>query len=327
MPEAISYKKFLEIIKKDKLSETYVFFGDNKSLIKKSIDSLKERLLKSSIDMNFNTFDGEKDNIETVLDTTKTYPMFSDKRIVVLDSVDKLNKNSIDKLQGYINNPSANTVLILIFKEKKQINLKILGGITLINFELTRKDLVELLMEDSRERGFGIRPNTINFIIDLVGTNLETLINEINKIANLAGNNNDIKEEDIIRVVNQSINDDTFTFNSNFLNKNPKQLFNTLVNLERTNTDTTALLSSLSWRLRQLWKFKELQSKKENDLKISKELKTSKAALYYFKKEAAKISIAEIRNILKQIYLLDRKGKTNELSKKYSLTKCSLDKH
>jgi len=84
MPETISYKKFLEIIKKDELSETYVFFGDNKSLIKKSIDSLKERLLKSSIDMNFNTFEGEKDNIETVLDTARTYPMFSDKRIVVL---------------------------------------------------------------------------------------------------------------------------------------------------------------------------------------------------------------------------------------------------
>jgi len=269
MPETISYKKFIEIIKKDKLSETYVFYGDNKSLIKKCIDSLKERLPKSSIDMNLNTFDGEKDNIETVLDTAKTYPMFSEKRIVVLDKADKLNKNINDKLQSYINNPSANTILILIFKEKKEINLNIFGYTPIINFELNRKELADLLMEDIKDRGINIQPKTINFIIDMVGTNLETLLNEINKIADLAGNNNEIKEEDIIRVVNQSINDDNFTFNSNFLNNNPKQLINTLVNLERTNTDTTAILSSLSWRLRQLWKFKELQSKKDNDLKIS----------------------------------------------------------
>lgn len=90
------------------------------------IDSLKKSLMDDGfLDFNFNQFDFEKADQEDVIAAIETLPMFSDKKIVILENIglerDKLSKNKdfLDGLENLFQDFNPSTVLLMTYRSEK----------------------------------------------------------------------------------------------------------------------------------------------------------------------------------------------------------------
>ena len=88
-------------IKKNEISNFYIFCGFNESLIKSSVNKISSRILnKDFIDLNYFEYDGNTVQYDEILNACETLPFMSEKKVVVVyrsdfltDRTKNVNKN------------------------------------------------------------------------------------------------------------------------------------------------------------------------------------------------------------------------------------------
>ena len=101
------------------IAPVYLFSGDDvfrkQAAAKQIISALKVD------DFNLNTTDcAQTKDIGEILTLVNTMPAFADKRVIVLNNIDKLTKNPLAALLNYLENPLNSTCLILCHNDYKK---------------------------------------------------------------------------------------------------------------------------------------------------------------------------------------------------------------
>jgi len=120
------------------VSPVYVFTGDQIYLIEKAVSMLKETTLGPSEDINYMVFHGDSATGIEISDTASTYPMFSQKKLVVLRNAEKLKAGDLEILDSYISSPSGSSCLTLVFSDGKKPRLKNKKGALYFDFSLDK---------------------------------------------------------------------------------------------------------------------------------------------------------------------------------------------
>jgi len=66
---------------------------------------------------NLNRYRGGQDDVDQVLTSAATLPMFTERRVVILQDADNLNRGEMERLAAYIEKPAPETVLVLTAEE------------------------------------------------------------------------------------------------------------------------------------------------------------------------------------------------------------------
>ncbi len=204
-----------EDIREDRLSPSYVFYGEETYLADQFILQLRRALVPPDAPgFNIERFDLEENGWPDVIDAARTAPFFFSPWRIVVAEVSGESKRKISSLEekiikDYCLSPPSKTVLVVVVAGKvKKSHPAVKTFASLPSSAVTLKELKPLKDKDlgpwmdQRFRAFGkaITPEAKRRLAEIIGNDLRRIDTEVQKIACFAGDRKVIDIEDIHQV-------------------------------------------------------------------------------------------------------------------------------
>lgn len=237
----------------------YLLYGTEKYLIDLEINKI---IKQHKIDeINIIKYDLDIDFFKEVIDDCQTISLFSNKKLIIVDNpFTELSKEDENLLGNYINSPNLDTILILRcskLDERKKIIKLLMKKVTVKEFNNTNLiEKVKNMFDD-----FDIKNDTINLLIERVGSDLNLLHNEIEKIKIYKDNDKNITKEDIISLTHKNIDLDVFKLIDNIVNHDKEKSLELYNELLKNGSEPIAIIVMLANQFRIMYQAKELIKK------------------------------------------------------------------
>ena len=313
-------EEFTNEISSGEIKPVYIFTGDQVHLIEKSLSEIRSKVLGSDDDMNYVVFHGDSCSAEEILENVMTMPMFSSNKIIVVKNAEKLKAKDLESLEPYLESPSPQATLIMIFSDGKAPKIK-KKKLPRFNFSLEKGNAVSAVRQEAQNLGFKISPKAAQTLIALVGEDLQELTNELIKLSLYRSQGSTIEIEDIENHTRRAQFGDVFALINAISKKDKRGAQKALLDLEEQGEEPLSVLSRLIWRFRLIWKAKELSDQKVPKAEILKELKISQGAFYYLSQDLKKYSYQDISRIMGLLMDCDKKLKMSYVPREFHLTK------
>ena len=237
----------------------YLLYGTEKYLIDLEINKI---IKQHKIDeINIIKYDLDIDFFKEVIDDCQTISLFSNKKLIIVDNpFTELSKEDENLLGNYINSPNLDTILILRcskLDERKKIIKLLMKKVTVKEFNNTNLiEKVKNMFDD-----FDIKNDTINLLIERVGSDLNLLHNEIEKIKIYKDTDKNITKEDIISLTHKNIDLDVFKLIDNIVNHDKEKSLELYNELLKNGSEPIAIIVMLANQFRIMYQAKELIKK------------------------------------------------------------------
>lgn len=177
----------LRAIKSGDVAPVYLLTGEEPFFIDQIAKYIEDNILdESQKDFDFQVFYGKDSNVLDVLSSVKQYPILGERRLVILREAQQLKQ--IEKLTEYLAQPSANTVFVICYREKKIDKRSSL-------YKKKSKDVVfyqsDKLYDNQAlqwaenylvRRKRPITPRALQLLVEKTGTDIQLIFNELQKL-------------------------------------------------------------------------------------------------------------------------------------------------
>lgn len=206
-------------------------------------------------------------DIGEILTLANTVPAFADKRVIVLNNIDKLTKNPLTSLLNYLANPLDSTCLILFhndykkFKKDKALSSALNEDSAEVLFdELKGASLQKWIKEKFAIKGLSANSDILFMLEELAGADLNALTMEIEKLSLLLDKREDklVTEEDLLSSIGYSKEENPFALNNAILSLNKKEALKIIDNLLKSGEEPIAILNKISNPAIKLFRIKRL---------------------------------------------------------------------
>lgn len=186
-------------IKTNKFSPVYLLYGEEDYLRKMYKDNLKIGIIGDDLTMNYSYYEGKNIDVTEVIETARTLPFFSDKRLIIVENSEffEVQNQLSDSISSF---PESTHIVFVQEKVDKRTKLykqiKKLGTVSEFK-ELSEKNLIlwvaSLLKKDNKK----ITGQTVNYLLEKTGLSMVNLQNEIEKLVCYALERDVITKEDV----------------------------------------------------------------------------------------------------------------------------------
>lgn len=198
----MSVEKIISDWKKGNFKPVYWLEGEEEYFIDKAVSYAEHHILnESEASFNLSVFYGRDANWADLVNACRRYPMFAERQVVLLKEGQFM--RDIDKLEGYVENPSPTTVFVVAYKDKKVDGrtkfAKTLKekGVMVSTKKMYDNQLPEWTQEMVAGKGLVINQKAVMLLVDHIGNDLSRIEKEIDKISVNLGKKKTIAEEDI----------------------------------------------------------------------------------------------------------------------------------
>ena len=229
----------------------YLLHGSDPFLLKETEKSIRETLDKDHQDFGLDMYDiesssGRSVSLKQILDSLNTFSFFSEKKIVLVQNIQKLKKAELSVLQDYLANPSDASTLFLFFNDTLKANRKAsFSTCTIISLDLNQRELKSWLSSYAQERGITLTPRVIEYLIVLVGNDAGLLSSEVNKLSLLGRRK--IETKDLHNIIYGEAGVDTFELTRAISSGDRTKAFRLAKELR--TVESNMLLGAINWQL------------------------------------------------------------------------------
>ena len=220
----MSAEKIILDWKKNIFKPFYWLEGEEEFYIDTVVDYAEHNILpEADLAFNLSVFYGRDANWAEVVNACSRYPMFAQRQVVLLKEAQQM--KDIDKLENYITNPLASTVLVVSYKGKtidgrsKLAKLLKQHGEVLTTKKLYDNQLPGWTNDYIQSKGYTITPRALTLLVDHIGNDLNRIANEVEKVSMNLDNRNNITEDDIEKYVGISKEYNVFELQQALSNK------------------------------------------------------------------------------------------------------------
>lgn len=150
------------------------------------LETLAELLRIAPHDVQRVDFEGETAELSDVLDEVRSFAMFSSRKIVIVRDADEFVSRFREPLEAYVAKPTAESSLVLRLASlpTNQRIYKAIAANGQIHNCSTPKDITTWILQRARNtHKLTLTPDAATVLLDLVGTDLCRLDNELAKLA------------------------------------------------------------------------------------------------------------------------------------------------
>ena len=242
----------LERSLRESLRPLYLLLGPEIYLRRVAAQSITEAALSRTLlrDFNESSFSLLSDAVQSAIAAAEQLPMMSDMRVVRIRDFARLREADEDILIRYLNNPSPTTVMIFIAddldKRKKSIKV-LLDTCTVVDF-VPLKDAEAKAWAKSRLKGLKVSADdqTLSELIRLVGTDVQTLANELDKLASAAASTGRITPDHVDELIGRSRELSNFELGDHLMAGNRKKALETLHRLLEDGAEPVMLVGLIA---------------------------------------------------------------------------------
>lgn len=231
-----TYNQIIKNLSEDKFSKIYLLMGEETFFIKKICQFFENNFIEDhNKSFNQEIFYGRDISIENIISSCKSFPMMSDKKLVIIKEAQELDifKRNNDKknelLINYLSNINPSTTLIFCLNNKtldKRGKLFKSFNESSIILDSSSKDnkiydnqLPKWIESEVNKKKYSISNDALLILTENIGNNLEKIDNALNKIySNIESKN--ISKDDILNLVGINREYNLFEFQDSLIDRN-----------------------------------------------------------------------------------------------------------
>jgi len=204
-----TYDDLLESLAGGTLAAVYLLHGEEDFLVEEAAKAvIAAAVPEDAREFNLDILHGEESDARDIVARASSFPMMAERRVVVVQNVDKLNPKDLEILGNYIEQPSKSTCLVLtggkIDTRKRPYTIVKRTGVA-VEFKPLYDDRVPAWVAVRvKKQKHEITQDACRLLAAYVGTSLRELQNELEKIYIYLGSRTSITADDITAVVGMS---------------------------------------------------------------------------------------------------------------------------
>jgi len=242
----------LERSLRESVRPLYLLLGPEVYLRRVAAQTIADVALSRTLLREFNesSFSLLSDQVQSALAAAEQLPMMSDTRVVRIRDFARLREADEETLIRYLNNPSPSTVMIFTADEldkRKKSSKVLLETCTVVEFA-PLKDAEAKAWAKSRLKELKVTADdqVLSEIISLVGTDVQTLYNELEKLAATAANTGRITPDFVNELIGRSRELSNFELGDHLLTGNRKKALETLHRLLEDGAEPVMLVGLIA---------------------------------------------------------------------------------
>ena len=201
-------------IKNNTIHGIYVFYGEEKYIQEEYIKKIKKIFGKLDVGINYIVLD--ENNINSLISDIETPAFGYEKKLIIIKNSGLFKKDSKspfkDKIKTYINEniDIINNYCVIIFKEETVHKMDFYKTIEKLSIVVETKTMKLPEIKARLKRicslyKVNINNRELDYLIEISGTNMQNLINEIRKLIEYAGENGEITQDSIDKLCIKNI--------------------------------------------------------------------------------------------------------------------------
>ena len=300
----------------------YCLYGSETYLITHYVNALAEQSVGNCMpDFNLNRFEGDTTTMTQILEAADALPIMHSHRCILVrdfiaaDCTDK----ELEDFGNYLADPCPQTVLVFYYtgvqpgnKERWKTFIGLLEkqGYSLKLVPKSQQELVRMLVTGAGKRGCRMSANTAAYLIECVGTDLNTLLCELEKLSAYRMNT-EITVSDVDKLCSKALSVTAFQMVREISRKNSKNALKTLENLFANREEPIKILGALASSYVNLYRALTADEERIPCEALGQELGMKKAAnLQYSLKDARNLGGKKIDRSLQLLCQQDEKLKS-----------------
>lgn len=288
-----SYDDFVRGVQGKKYEPLYLFIGEEDFLVEECTNRIiRDLLTEGTRDFNLDIVYGSKAEARDVIAHAASFPMMSERRVVIVKEFDKLLGNDAAKeiVSSYIARPLHSTCLVLIaekpdFRTKPFTDLKKTG--TVFAFNPLYDNLVPAwIAARCKSLGREIDLEACRLLQAYVGNSLRAIQNELDKLFTYLGDRLHVTPEDIADVVGITRGFTVFDLQNAIGKKNLEDALKIVKRMIETGETPQLIIIMLTRYFNLLWKVQSFLSQNMSESEI---LASTRISPFYFKDYSAAV--------------------------------------
>jgi len=234
------------------LRPLYLLLGPEIYLRRVAAQTITETALSRTMLREFNesAFSLLSDQVQSAVAAAEQLPMMSDVRVVRIRDFARLREADEDILIRYLNNPSPTTAMIFIaddLDKRKKSSKVLLDTCTVVEFS-PLKDAEAKAWAKSRLKELKVSTDdqVLSELIRLVGTDVQTLANELEKLSSAAAATNRITLDHVDELIGRSRELSNFELADHLMAGNRKRALETLHRLLEDGAEPVMLVGLIA---------------------------------------------------------------------------------
>lgn len=296
----------------------YLIVGEDQELINFYLNKImKEIGLDEEKKINY---DMNTSSISDILDEVSMISLFSSEKVVIGYNFDigKINDNDRDYLIRYLNNNNSNDRYIIliagkvdgrskdykIFKDKFKI-------IDLLQVD-NGKDIYKYVEDYIKDRGYKIDKYNLDYLVELLGNDINNINNEIDKILLYLNDDKVISREVIDKLVSDNIDNIMYEFTNAVLDRDYEKISKMYNDFKMENVGYDYLIGSLGNALRGALVIKILYNQGNSNNEIAKFIGKKE---FYIKKMIERLynyTVDDLCMMIDKLGIIDREYKSGK---------------
>lgn len=259
----MNYAELKQAVKAEKLPPLLLLYGEEAYFVEEAVRLVCDAAApQENRDFNFSLFQGRDFSAAELIDQAKTYPVFADRRLILLKDIQDASADQLELLADYLDDPVPETLLLVsggkidarrkFFKKFKQAG-------AFVEFKrVYDNQLPSLVREIASDRGVTFTAGSLQLFCKRVGTNLVEANGELGKLISYLGERNLIEENDVSAVVSDTRVESVFDLTDALGEGQRAVALRLLSRLLDDGQAPLMVLAMLTRHFRQLWKAREL---------------------------------------------------------------------
>lgn len=329
----IGEKELKQQIKNKEFSNAYFIYGEESYLKEFYVNKLKEIIVEPAFaDFNFHQYNGKDTSLDDILKDAEMLPMMSSYVFIhVSDYPFGDSKNDCETIKEFLTDLPETTILVfsydnIVVDVKKNAKWKAVESAfakygSSVNLEKrTEGDLVKLLVSGCKKRGALLTPDNARYLISVSGSDIKTLINEIEKLSSYV-NGGEITKEIINQLAVKCLQARVFDLSKAIVKGDYNKAYSVLDTLFAMKEESISVLSVISGCYVDMYRAKcaKIAGEPVEDVGNYYNYKGREFALRNAMRDCTALSVDQLRKSLDVLMLADNALKSTGADKRLIL--------
>ena len=313
-------------IKTNKFKNLYLFYGPEEYLKNQYLELIEKKVVDGDFkSLNKIVYDGKIDQ-DQVIDACDTFPMFSERKLVIFKNTELFSKKpkiKFEKLLEYLGNIPDYTHIVFCEKEIDK-RLKSLSPIKkygmLVEFPYQKPyDLVKWIANILGKRSKQIDNYTASKLIEYCDYSMSGIVNEVEKLLLYVGENSRICTDDIEKVCTKSIKTRVFDLIDAIAVQNIDRAYKVLNDLIASKEPIQRIFYMLAKQFMQILEIKLAMEDGLNKNEAASEMGITSYAAEKLCKQAKEFKNLNLKEVINDILEFDVNIKTGKINDRIAI--------
>ena len=249
---SLTREQLASALKTNQIASLYLLIGDEAYLRNAAAQAIADAALSDTLLREFNehTFNLLSQSPQDATAAAEQLPMMSSRRVVKITHFSKLPEEGEEVLASYVDRPNESTVMIFVahdFDRRKLFSKKLLDSCVVVEFPVLKDwEVKQWVQKHVRQLKLTIADEALAVLLELVGTDTQTLHSELDKLAAASINTGHISRETVEELTGRSRELSNFDLGDFIVARNRKRALETLHRLLEGGAYPVMLIGSIA---------------------------------------------------------------------------------